>query len=67
MNPLQAWLLKAYPDGNVDWFNEYNRLFSVVEQSIKSDSKAATALLVEIALPTAQYLINREEALREKQ
>ena len=61
MNDLKTWLLKNYPDGKVDWFNEYNRLVNVVEQAVTSDSKAAKALLTEIALPTAKYLVNREE------
>jgi hypothetical protein len=59
---IEAWIKREYPNGDINWRNEYERLVNVLQQAVVVglDQKfAATKLLVYTALPIAEYLIKR--------
>lgn len=62
------WFKRWYPDGKVDWKAEFFRLAIVTKQAIESgllegEKTAAVSLFSEIAIPTAKYLMDREDDL----
>lgn len=61
---LDEWFQREHPSGVVDWYKEYERLLSALEQAMPSicagETNAATKLL-QTALDTGNFLLIKEE------
>jgi hypothetical protein len=61
MNDLQEWLDKTYPDGNIDWKQEYERLVSILEQALPTLNSTSHAIIstLNVAVQTGIFLLGR--------